>query len=92
MLQSITDTTNLANLLDSIAGLVSVLSAQFWTEDFSPSGGLLALEGSWDGLEGAMGGFFRVRFPSNWPASERYDFNWTSLEASTSDPFQNFPY
>jgi hypothetical protein len=82
---------NLSNLLDSIAGLVSILSAQFLTEDFSPSAGLLALEGSWDGLEGAIGGYFRVKFPNNWPTNDRYDFDWTALQAS-SDPFQNFHY
>jgi len=82
---------NLSNLLDSIAGLVSLLSAQFWTEDFSPSAGVMALEGSWDGLEGAVGGYFRVKFPNNWPINERYDFDWKNLEG-LSDPFQNFPY
>ena len=81
----------LSNLLDSIAGLVSILSAQFCTEDFSPSAGLLALEGSWDGLKGAIGGYFRVKFPNNWPTNHRYDFDWTALENSP-DPFQNFPY
>jgi len=39
---------NFANLLDAIGGLAALLSAQFWTEDFSPSAGVLALEGSWD--------------------------------------------
>jgi hypothetical protein len=49
------DRANFSNLLDAIAALAAVLSAQFWTEDFSPSAGVLALEGSWDGLEGAVG-------------------------------------
>lgn len=82
---------NFSNLLDSIAGLATILSAQFWTEDFSPSGGGLALQGSWDGLEDAIGGYLRVKFPINWPVTERYDFNWQNLE-NTSDPFQDFPY
>ena len=80
-----------SNLLDSVAGLVSVLSAQFWTEDFSPSAGVMALEGSWDGLEGAIGGYFRVKFPNSWPTSDCYDFDWTKLE-SNPDPFANYPY
>jgi hypothetical protein len=62
-----------SNLLDAFAALAAVLSAQFWTEDFSPSAGFYAAEGSWDGLEGAVGGYLRVKFPDAWPAAERYD-------------------
>jgi hypothetical protein len=86
------DRANFSNLLDAIAALAAVLSAQFWTEDFSPSAGVLALEGSWDGLEGAVGGYLRVKFPDTWPAAERYDFDWPALEKSHTDPFQNYPY
>jgi hypothetical protein len=82
---------NFTNLLDAVAGLVAILSAQFWTENFSPSAGSLAISGSWDGLDGAIGGYLRVKFPSAWPTSDRYDFDWRSLEAA-ADPFQNFPY
>jgi hypothetical protein len=82
---------NLSNLLESLAALVSLLSAQFWTEDFSPSSGYLALQSSWDGLDEAIGGYFRVRFPQNFPASERYDFDWGALE-TTSEPIQRFSY
>ena len=86
------DRANFSNLLDAIAALAAVLSAQFWTEDFSPSAGVLALEGSWDGLEGAVGGYLRVKFPDTWPVAERYDFDWPALEKSQTDPFQNYPY
>jgi len=82
---------NFSNLLHAVAGLVSVLSAQFWTEDFSPSAGLLALEGSWDGLEGAVGGYFRVKFPDDWPDPDRYEFDWQTLEKDP-DPFQSYSY
>jgi hypothetical protein len=82
---------NFSNLLDSLAALVAVLSAQFWTENFSPSSGFLALEGSRDGLAEAIGGYFRVKFPQNWPINQRYDFDWATLRI-TSDPIQNFPY
>jgi hypothetical protein len=80
------------NLLEAIAGLAAILSAQFYTEDFSPSSGALALEGSWDGLEEAVGGYLRVKFPDNWPAVERYDFDCPTLEKSQTDPFQNYPF
>jgi hypothetical protein len=51
------------------------------------------VEGSWDGLEEAVGGYLRVKFPDNWPAVERYDFDWPALEKSQpDDPFQNYPY
>jgi hypothetical protein len=83
---------NFSNLLDAFAALAVVLSAQFWTQDFSPSAGLLALSRSWDGLEDAVGGYLRVKFPDTWPAAERYDFDWAALEKTQADPFQNYPY
>ena len=82
---------NFSNLLYAVAGLVVLLSAQFLNEDFSPSAGFLALRGSRDGLEDAIGGYFRVKFPVNWPTADRYDFTWPSIE-SDPDPFQNYPY
>lgn len=82
---------NFSNLLDAVAGLAALLSAQFLTEDFSPSAGFLALQGSRDGLEDAIGGYFRVKFPDNLPVAERYDFNWRAIE-NDADPFQNYPY
>jgi hypothetical protein len=36
-------------------------------------------------------GYFLVKFPDNWSASERYDFDWQTLQ-NDPEPFQNFAY
>jgi hypothetical protein len=81
---------NFGNLLDAICGLIVILSAQFYTQDFSPAAPTLALSGMggppW-GYESAIGGYFYVKFPNNWPSADRYDFDWQSLRQQT-DPFQ----
>lgn len=83
-------------LVDAMAGLVVVLAAQFHTEDYSPTTKSLGLTGPYsydtaDGMESAIGGFFRVRFPTDWPAAERYDFKWQELECEP-DPFGRIDY
>ena len=79
------------NLIDACCGLLVVLSAQFETNDFSPGNTLLAIQGSSDGMESGIGGYFRVRFPPDWPMALRYDFDWQALKTET-DPFQTFDY
>jgi len=79
------------HLIDACCGLLVILSAQFETNDFSPGNDLLVLSGPRDGMESGIGGFFRVRFPANWPNELRYDFNWQTLE-NEADPFQNIDY
>ncbi len=53
------------NLIDSVCGLVALLSAQFWQEDFIPSTSLMALMGSVGGMESAIGDYFRINFPND---------------------------
>lgn len=79
------------NLVNSIAGLVALLSSQFWTEEFSPHSSAILDQGRGDGFDTAVGGYFRVKFPDNLPDAERYDFQWPNLENET-DPFVNYPY
>jgi hypothetical protein len=79
------------HLIDACCGLLAILSAQFETNDFSPSDTLLSVGGPADGMESGIGGFFRVRFPANWPNELRYDFNWQTL-MNEADPFQNIDY
>ncbi len=61
------------------------------TNDFSPGETFLALEGRGDGMESGIGGYFRVRFPDNWPAELRYSFDWQELR-SEPDPFRTIDY
>lgn len=82
----------LRNLLDATCGLLVLLSAQFETQDFSPSSTLLALDhGPPDGMISSIGGFFRIKFPDDWPDELRYEFDWQLLKEET-DPFQEIDY
>ena len=47
-----------------------------------------------EGYELAIGRYFSVRFPDNWPEEERYEFStgeWHQMK-DEDDPFQNFRY
>ena len=79
------------HLLDACCGLLIILSAQFGTNDFTSGNTLLALEGPNDGTESAIGGHFRVVFPTDWPNESKYDFDWQTLKREI-DPFQTIDY
>lgn len=81
----------LDHMLDACCGVLVVLSAQFETNDFSPGDTLLSVGGPEDGMESGIGAFFRVHFPTNWPADLRYDFDWQQLK-SEPDPFRTIDY
>lgn len=70
---------NIKNLVEATSGLVALLSAQFLNEDFSHSAGYLVVEGSGDGMESAIGDYFRVKYP-DWIEEERYDFEWGEIK------------
>jgi hypothetical protein len=83
-------------LLDAMCGLAIVLSAQFHTETYSPAGNYLSFRRSYsydanDEMDSAIGDYFRIKFPTDWPEAERYDFNWAELDA-LDDPFDHFDY
>ena len=79
------------HLLDAACGVLVILSAQFETNDFSPGDSLLALGGPSDGMESGIGGYFRVKFPDDWPEDLRYEFDWQTLK-NEADPFQLIDY
>jgi hypothetical protein len=72
------------HLTDAICGLVAVLSSQFYTHDFSPSDSLISWGGHTDGMESAIGNYFRVQFPTDWDQNGKYEFNWQQLETQNS--------
>jgi hypothetical protein len=84
------DKSNFQNMLDSMCGLVALLAAQFIIEDFGPEGYIRdsSLE---PGYEIAIGGYFEVKFPDDWPKRERYSFDWGELQ-SDPDPFQSLTF
>jgi hypothetical protein len=81
------------HLLDACCGVLVLLSAQFGTNDFSSGDTLLALSGFGpdDGMESAIGGYFRIKFPSDWPDALRYKFDWQTIQAE-ADPFRTIDY
>jgi hypothetical protein len=79
------------NLIDAMCGLVVILTAQFLANDFGPRPNVLVTEGPNDGFETALGSYFRVKYPTNIPKKERYDFDWQTLQNDPS-PFQKFDY
>jgi hypothetical protein len=79
------------HLIDASCGLLVLLSAQFGRHEFSPGNILLAVGGPSDGMESGIGGYFRVRFPVNWPQDLRYDFDWQELK-NEQDPFRTIDY
>jgi len=82
---------NLENLTDAISALVVILAAQFLNHDFIPEFALGGMMGPGDGFQGTHGGYFRIRYPSNLPVSQRYDFDWNAIK-NQADPFVKFPY
>jgi hypothetical protein len=79
------------HLLDACCAVLVILSAQFETNDFSPGNMLLAWDSPGDGMESGIGGYFRVKFPEDWPVDQRYDFDWQQHK-SEPDPFQTIDY
>jgi len=79
------------HLMDACCGVLVLLSAQFETNDFSPGNTLVAVGGPDDGMESGIGGYFRVKFPGNWPQDLRYDFDWQAIK-NDPDPFQTIDY
>lgn len=80
--------------VDSIAGCLVLLSAQYATETFDGGADALVCESNsyGDDFEVGVGGRLRVRFPTDTPAGERYSFDWAALRRDSQDPFQNYPY
>jgi hypothetical protein len=81
----------LEHVIDAFCGLAVVLAAQFLDQSFSPLNDYLAVEGPGDGSEDAIGGYLRLKWPTDVPEADRYEFNWQDLK-SEDDPFQRFDY
>lgn len=62
------------SVVDAVTGLLVVLSAQFYTDDFAPVDYLAAKSAEDVGI----GNYFIVRFPS-FPAADQYEFDWYVL-------------
>lgn len=86
---------NFNNLLDAVAGLVALLASQFFTHDFS-----LRPEPLIDDVHEqrlgdysiAIGDYFLIKFPNDWPAADRYYFDWEKLKKDDPAPFQTLQF
>ena len=79
------------HLIDACCGLLVILSAQFGTNEFTPSDSLVTIGSRFDGMEIGIGGYFRVKFPDDWPDEMQYEFNWQKLQYEPN-PFQTIDY
>ncbi len=84
------------NLIDAMCGLIVILSAQFHTENYSTAEKRLTIGPGYsydtdDGMESAIGNLFRIKFPTDWPNEDRYEFNWNDLK-DMDNPFDEFDY
>lgn len=82
---------NLQNATDAVCGLVAILSSQFHQEDFAPVIHRTVAGGGMEGFDSAIGSYFEVQFPNDWPEDERYEFDWQAKK-DDPDPFDMFEY
>lgn len=91
------ENANFENVIDSICGLLVLLSSQFYTHEFSSGSCGLGLGGygpnNGTHWEVAIGNYFRVKFPE-WPKNEQYGFTYQDWKAMAEEdsPFQYIDY
>ena len=82
------------HVVDTVCGVLAILSAQFANQDFALIDNLVSSSPP-DGFEYAIGNYFVVRYPDDWPEAERYAFgggDFRAADAAGAELFQNFPY
>jgi hypothetical protein len=79
---------NFEHLLQAVAGLITLLSAQFYSYDFALISNLTTGYEPNDKFVMAIGNYLLVQFPTanDWPPAELYKFNWEQLK-NTPDRF-----
>lgn len=83
---------NFGHLVEAVAALLVLISAQFAKESFSAGLTGLAIGGSErHPMEAATGSLFRIKYPDDWSDDELYDFDWSVLK-SEPDRFQKLDY
>jgi len=90
------DKATFDTLLDSVSGLVILLSAQFMDESYSPNSKSISISGNYSydydpKMETAIGKYFRVQFPDDWSEQEKYGFNWQEI-SSLDEPIDQIDY
>jgi hypothetical protein len=72
--------------IDAMCGLAAVIASQFYNCDFAPVVYYYEQMPS-DGFQLAIGSYFEILFPHNWPDEDLYDFDWKNMEKE-DDPFR----
>lgn len=80
---------NFGNMVDAVTALAAVLASQFYIVAFD--GAVWGKGRDADGFAHGIGDYFRIKFPTNWPQVEQYDFDWKALKQDASR-FQDYPY
>ncbi len=80
---------NLVNLMNSVAGLLIVLFAQYEYFSFTPYTHLPLVDPP-SGFCSVVGSIFEIK-PPNWSDEDKYDFDWNTLKNSNS-PFEMFQF
>lgn len=79
-------------LIQAVAGLLVLVSAQFRDRDFSPGPSGISFGGlDYHPMEHATGSLFRIKYPDDWEDAELYDFYWTTLK-DEAERFSRFDY
>lgn len=79
-------------LVEAVCGLVALLSSQFHGEDFSCIDYLVCESGIGDGFDPAIGNYFWVKYPTDWPDNDKYDFIWPHMDKKRRKYKKLFPW
>ncbi len=83
---------NLWTLIEAVAGLLIVVTAQFNTVSFDAGPNHLTFgSGNYHPHEASIGELFRIKYPDDWDDAEIYDFDWSTLQAE-ADRFAKIDY
>jgi hypothetical protein len=77
-----------AHTIDAMCGLVAVITSQFIQEDF----GQFTYWVTPQDFQMTIGHYFLVRFPDDWPDSEKYQFDWHDVIQKDPQPFQQITF
>lgn len=83
---------NLWTLVEAVAGLIVVISAQFkWVEFDAGPNYMIGGNAAHYPFEHTLGSLFLIKYPDDWTSAEFYDFNWSELKHQPTR-FQKFDY
>jgi hypothetical protein len=82
------------NLMEAYSANYILLSAQFGLDGFSVEKETIgfAHQPAIDGFEQGVGNYLYVKFPTNWPVIERYDFQLDEFNWRDPNFCKNYPY